>query len=476
MKTKFLAFAVLTALLFVSCDSASFDDSVDMEESVNFNKTASVNNSYVIISTTNKLPNGIKKSISDASGSITSEIAELGMVVVSSNDPNFMSKASKIKGVQSVFPNHEIQWLDPDMTIEMVDASSINPPNTGDDDYFFDLQWGHDAVDAPEAWETGQRGKGVMVFVLDSGIDAENPDLAPNLNTSLCKSFVPGEEWNIQPGDYFNHGTHVAGTIAGADNGYGIIGIAPEATLVAVKVLSEYNGSGNFSWLVEAIVYAANNGADVINMSLSGMDLKRFGKDVAHLKNAVNRATTYAHQNGVTVVAAAGNDGWDRNHLKFDNNPYMDLVVLPADGPNVIQVSATAPLGWALSDPENTFLDYPAVYSNHGSMIDFAGPGGTVEYPGNEWATIAGLYRPVWLFDLVFSSGSGDDFYWAQGTSMASPHVAGVAALIIGKNGGSMKPAQVISALKRSSDDLGKRGNDDHYGAGRVNAYRAVTQ
>ncbi len=480
MKTKILALTVLTFLFLISCDSTSFDESIEIEESINLSKSASSNNSYLVISATNKLPNDIKKSISSINGSITNSISEVGIVVVNSDDPDFISKASKIKGVQSVVPNYEIQWIDPDMKVEMIDASSINPPNTGDDDFFFDLQWGHDAVDATEAWEIGERGEGVMVFVLDSGIDAENPDIAPNLNSELSKSFVPGENWNIQPGNYFNHGTHVAGTIAGADNGYGIIGIAPEATLVAVKVLSEFTGSGSFSWLVEALVYATNSGADVINMSLSGLDLKRFGKDVAHLKNAVNRATTYAYQNGVTVVAAAGNDGWDRNHLKdAEGNPYMDLVILPADGPNVIQVSATAPLGWAL-DPENTFLDDPSYFSNHGSMIDFAAPGGTdmfyLDEHGWDACTVAGLTRPCFVFDLVFSSGSGDYFYWAQGTSMASPHVAGVAALIIGKNGGSMKPAQVISALKRSADDLGKPGKDDHYGAGRVNAYRAVTQ
>lgn len=479
MRTKFLTLTVFTFLLLLSCESTSLDEPIQIEESVTLSKTPSVNNSYVIISSSNKLPNGIKKSISSINGSISNSIPEIGIAVAHSEDPDFISNASKLEGIQSVIPNYEIQWIDPEMQIEMIEVSSINPPYTGDDDFVFDLQWGHDAIDAPEAWETGARGKGVMVFVLDSGIDAEHLDISPNLNSELSKSFVPGEDWNVRDEPVFNHGTHVAGTIAGADNGWGMIGVAPEATIVAVKVLSEYNGSGLFSWIIEGIIYASDSGADIINMSLGGLNLKRFGRNVAHVKNAINRATTYAYQNGVTVIAAAGNDGFNRNHLKDEEgNPYMDLIVMPADGPNVVQVSATAPIGWAL-DPGNTFMDTPTFYTNYGSMIDFSAPGGTWEFAfkpgGQDLYTIAGLTRPGYAFDMVWSASPGG---WAAaaGTSMAAPHVAGVAALIIGENGGSMAPSKVISALKRSAEQPGKSGKDPHYGHGRVNAYKAVTQ
>ena len=104
---------------------------------------------------------------------------------------------------------------------------------------------------------------------------------------------------------------------------------------------------------------------------------------------------------------------------------------------------------------------------------------GDTVYPGNESCTIAGLTRPCWVFDLVFSTGSNlnpaiASFFWAAGTSMAAPHASGVAAIIIGKNGGSMHSAQVEAALLQSADDLGKPGNDDFYGNGRVNTYNAV--
>ena len=480
MKTKFLFLLSMVVVLF-ACDSNSFEDVSLMEESSDLNKSSSSNNSYILMSASNKLPGNLGKSVAAAKGSITNTIPEIGIAVVSSDDPEFASKASKIQGIQSVVPDFEVQGRDPDMKVVTYEAGSMdagNPPNSGDDDFFFDLQWGHDAVDAPEAWNAGYRGAGVSVFVLDEGIDAEHPDIAPNLNTALSASFVPDEDWNVQPGFYFNHGTHVAGTIAAADNGFGIIGVAPEAEIVAVKVLSEYTGSGAFSWIINGVIYAANNNADIINMSLGGFLVKAAGNEVALLKNAMNRATTYAYQKGSTVIVAAGNDGFDRDHMTQQFGPgASSLTVLPADGPNVIQISATAPFGWAL-DPENTFLDNPTYYTNYGqSAIDFAAPGGTVEYPGNEiCGPIAGIGpAPCWVYDLVWSTIS-NGWGFAQGTSMAAPHAAGVAALIIGKNGGSMKPAHVISALKRSADDLGKPGKDDYYGNGRVNAYKAVTQ
>lgn len=190
---------------------------------------------------------------------------------------------------------------------------------------------------------------------------------------------------------------------------------------------------------------------------------------VAVLKNSIARAVAYAHQNGTTVITSAGNDANDGDHDKA-------LIHIPSDAPQAISIAATAPIGWAV-DPLNAFLDNPASYTNFGqSVIDFAAPGGDTAYPGNENCTIAGLLRPCWVFDLVFSTGSNlnpaiASYYWSAGTSMAAPHASGVAALIIGANGGDMAPAQVEAALRSSADDLGKPGNDDFYGAGRVNAY-----
>jgi len=431
--------------------------------------------SYLIIAKGNALPRGLESAVQAACGSVTRTLPKIGIAVAESSSADFAAKAATLAGVRSVVPNVRLQWIGPERRVAL-DAFG-NPPFSGDDDTRFDLQWGHDAVDAPEAWNAGARGAGVRVAVLDTGFDTDHPDLAPNINFDLSENFVPGETLTYALSDPFSHGTHTAGTIAAADNGFGTIGIAPEAELVLVKVLGD-EGSGDFDWVIQGILHAADVDADVINMSLGAVLARRgyyeddgtwvSAREVAELAVALGRATTYAYQQGTTVIASAGNDANDGDHDK-------DQLHLPSDSPNVISVSATAPIGWA-TDPGNIFLDNPASYSNYGqSVIDFAAPGGDFVYPGEESCTIAGLTRPCWVFDLVFSTGSNlnptlASYYWSAGTSMAAPHASGVAALIIGANGGSMHPAQVETALRASADDLGKPGKDDFYGHGRVNA------
>ena len=437
---------------------------------------------YIVMASGNGFSAGLQAGLVGAGASINRVLPELGMAFVTSNVADFSARAARLSGVRSVVPDVVVQWIDPNLQVVEVDFA--NPPSSGDDDTLFDLQWGHDAVDAVEAWNAGYFGAGVRVAVLDSGIDAEHPDIAPNLNAALSASFVPGEHWNVRPGVFFSHGTHVAGTIAAADNGIGVIGVAPQAEIVAVKVLSEYTGSGSFSGVIEGIYYAAMIDADIINMSLGALlprhgwiddngtpedpsdDFRVIGAEVAELSVATGRAVTWATQMGTTVIVAEGNDYLDKDHTG-------DWITLPADLPHALSIAATAPVGWAL-DPGNVFLDNHASYSNYGkSAVDFAAPGGDFVYPGNENCTVAGRTRPCWVFDLVMSSGS-QAWYWAAGTSMAAPHVSGVAAIIIGMNGGDMSPAHVEAALRRSADDLGKPGNDEFYGGGRVNAGNTV--
>ncbi|HRJ55612.1 MAG TPA: S8 family serine peptidase [Anaerolineales bacterium] len=434
--------------------------------------------SYILMAKGNKLPKGLEAKVAAAGGTIDRYIEQVGLVVVSSNDPNFSVNAAKISGISDVMPNVVSQWVGPlgDFNPEDISVSEDfgNPPVSGDDDFFFDLQWGHDAVDAPEAWNEGYRGAGARVAVLDGGFDLDHPDLAPNINMALSMNFVAGETLQYALPDPFSHGSHTAGTIAAADNGFGTIGVAPEAELVLIKVLGD-EGSGSFADVISGIVYAADVDADIISMSL-GAYLNKNGfcdsegcvsaNEVAALVNAIKRATDYANKEGSLVIASAGNDAIDFDHT-------ANLIHIPSDLPKVLSISATAPIGWA-TDPGNIFLDNLASYSNYGqSAIDFGAPGGDFVYPGEEACLIAGLLRPCWVFDLVFSTGN-NGWYWSAGTSMAAPHASGVAAIIVGMNGGDMNPAHLEAALRASADDLGKPGNDDAYGAGRVNAYNAV--
>lgn len=484
---KFLMGALI-AVIFFGCQKDYLETNTAGSESLSASAVAvNPETNFMVITKSETLPSDFESKLA-AYGEIVNTIPEIGVVVVKPKVANFANKVAKLTQVKGLVPDLKAKWLDP---VEVVPEE--NPPSIGDNEYFFGYQWGMDAINAPEAWNEGYTGEGATVFILDSGIDADNPDLAPNLNTSLCKSFVPGEDYNVADYHYdeilkedvytyFNHGTHVAGIIAAADNSWGVIGVAPYAEIVAVKVLSEYTGSGSFSWINEGIVYAANNGADVINMSL-GATLNRNGwyqddEGIWQKVPAVNiqyyilahqRAVNYAVKKGVVIIASAGND-----YMDADGN--AALFKLPADCENVIGVSATAPNYWYNSIINGLVpnLDIPASYTNYGrSLIDLAAPGGDSDfYPS------AGFQ-----YDMVLSSSAGPNpstgaypFYFSAGTSMAAPHVSGVAALIIGKNGGDMKPIDVTQQLLKTADKIDGTGVTPYFGFGRVNAYRAVTE
>jgi subtilisin family serine protease len=425
---------------------------------------------YIVISPSQfGVPSALLNQVRAAGGQVISNLSRMGLLVVSSTNPVF---DSAVPAARAVVPNMRVQLIAPARTY-MVASDAINyPPNSGDDDPFFDIEWGMKAVDAQGGWEQGRRGAGALVAVLDEGVDADHPDLTANVRADLSTSFVPGEDWNPPPGFYFNHGTHVAGIVAAADNAFGVIGVAPEAQIMAVQVLSQVDGSGDTSWILSGIYYAADNGADIINMSLGTPPLNINGgclpggcytaQDVIDMGLAYSQAALYARSRGTTVIASMGNAAFD-----FDANP--EFVHLPSDALGIITVSALGPEGWAL-DPENTFLDRPASYTNFGTFrVDFAAPGGDFVLPGDDPCTVAGIDAPCWVFDMVISAIPGG-WSWSAGTSMAAPHVSGVAAQVVGAAGGSLSPESVWWALINTMDDLGPTGRDPFYGKGRVDA------
>ena len=452
---------LMVALLLFSC---STENDLPQEEELNavYAKSSSKKN-YMVILKNESIPDDFIAKMESMGATVKSTIPEIGVVVVSSN-ASTSAAISSSKEVRSVVPDFNVQWIEPE------DFSPLaSPLSIGSDEPYFGLLWGMDAIDAPEAWNIGQTGAGVRVAVLDSGMDGTHPDLVSNVNTALSTSFIEGEDWQVRPGFYFNHGTHVAGTIAAADNEIGVIGVAPNAEIVAVKVLSEFTGSGPFSSINAGIVYAALIDADVINMSLGATLVKngRFlqedgtifkipGKFIAEIKIAQQRAVNFAYRNGTTVIASAGNGG---SNLDGDGSGLK----LPAALNNVISVSATAPFSWA--ENPNTNLDVPSSYTDYGrSHITVSAPGGDFDSPSS-----------LWYYDMVLSTIPGG-YTWTAGTSMASPHVAGVAALIIGKNGGDMDPFDVAKKLTNTADKVDGNGASLYHGKGRVNAYRAVTE
>ena len=408
--------------------------------------------------------------------------------VIAEGSGSFKLKAAGQAGVRSVVPDLKIDWLPGEKIAGQAVADALNPPSNppGSIDPRFNLQWGHTAVQAVAAWNNGVRGKDARVAVLDTGFSLTHPDIASKYDPS-CTADMTGEGIAYGPNSddptgIFSHGMHTAGTVAAAQNNAGTIGVAPDATLCLVKVLLN-SGSGSFADVVSGILFAADKDVDVISMSLGGYLVKSGEKglytavEAGELRHFIDRAVDYATSRGALVIASAGNDAIDFD--KTDN-----LISLPSDSPGALSISATAPIGWARNP--NVSLDNLASYSNFGqSAISLGAPGGDFRpdlVPGT--CTVAGLTRDCAVFDLVFSTGAvvtrrtrlaapGAYYYWSAGTSMATPHVSGVAALIVSRFG-SMPPAQLRSLLEQGADDLGKPGNDSAYGAGRVNAAKST--
>jgi len=392
-----------------------------------------------------------------AGGTVIWGHAGSGIGMASSSSPSFLDQVTASKAFKMAAPDLMVQWQP---------APSETSTITPNDETFFPYQWNMQAIDAPAAWDAGCTGAGVRVAILDGGIWDQHQDLDDNLDTACSVSFVPGQAFNTDTGTFW-HGTHVAGIVAAEDNGIGTIGVAPEATLMGVKVL--HGGTGSFGWVIGGILYAADpasfgfpgcDRADIINMSLGAL-FPKSATGGGQLVAALNKAVNFAGSKGVLVISAAANDGLDLGQL-------ANYIVVPAQSGSGIAVSSTGPVDFA-----NGGSNYRRIssYTNYGEdLVYVAAPGGDFTlYPNG-----------LWYLDMVLSTSRGSgtsttSYTWAAGTSQASPAAAGVAALILGSHPG-MSLGALKTKLAQTADDEGKVGKDQFYGHGFVNAYRACTE
>jgi thermitase len=311
---------------------------------------------------------------------------------------------------------------DPNVLYAEPDYVAHAQPTTPNDPSY-GSQWGLPKIGAPAAWDVTTGSSSMIIAIVDTGIDLTHPDLS-------CAGKLTAARWNFvggnsYPNDDNGHGTHVAGIAAACgNNGVGVAGVAWGARLMPVKVLDS-SGSGYYSDIAAGITYAVDNGAKVINLSLGG----------AGSSTTLANAVQYAHDHGVLVVAAAGNCAQGGSSCGNLTNPVM----YPAAYPTVLAVAAT------------DSGDQWASFSEHQPYVDVAAPG-------------------VSIYSTLRSGNYGT----MSGTSMATPFVSGLAALLW-----SLTPSftvdQIANTIEAAADDLGAPGKDDYYGYGRINAGRTLS-
>ncbi|PZG82827.1 peptidase S8 [Streptomyces sp. NTH33] len=444
----------------------------------------------------------VQKAIAKAGGTVVIAYDQIGVIVVHASKADFGKEIRKDKGVESAGATRTAP-LSPQMTTEVGTPRALTGEElqaateaAGDgQEPLQGLQWDLPMIKADKAHEVTLGSSKVTVGVIDTGVDDTHPDLSPNFDRAASVNCVSGKPntadgaWRPNPGESA-HGTHVAGEIAAAKNGVGMVGVAPGVKVSGIKV-STPGGWFYTEAVVCGFIWAAEHGVDVTNNSYY-TDPWQFNcpddLDQKALVEAVSRATKYAESKGTVNVAAAGNDNWDLAAKSILDNgspndgTVVDRVIdpkkcldIPAQLPGVVTVSSIGAKGIKSS------------FSNYGQgVIEIAAPGGdSTRYQAPDAPGTDGR---------ILGTMPGGGYGWMAGTSMASPHVAGVAALIKSTHPDA-RPNQVKALLAQGADkkecttpyDIngdgkvdavckGGKGKNSFYGEGITNALNAVTK
>jgi subtilisin family serine protease len=434
---------------------------------------------YVITYTSSTVPANAASTISAAGGRLVRTIPDVGLAIAVAERSSFASAIRKSASVASA--ELATGWKIERAAARQVPSSK--GPTVEDQYYNAGEVWGVDRVHAPQAWDAGYTGShSAVVAVIDTGIAWNHPDLAGNVVHVDCYtmagSYADGA-CNPYP-EFSLHGTHVAGTVAAQFGGGKVVGVAPDAGLASYNTFEVIPDCGvctyDFTrW--QAMIDAARRGFKVINMSLGGYGF--IGgpgtNELTAFLAADKRVIDYVTKLGTAVVSSSGNGGVNLNG---------PIVHIPGDSPGAINTGATGIRPNPRFEPGVSY-DVIAFYSNYGAPVDISAPGGDC---GEDLDCTASL--PNWFEYLVLSTGvdlgsaeetgvpakcarraACDTGYWyLGGTSMATPHVSGVAALVYAANPG-ISASQVKSVLKQTADDVGNRLL---FGAGVVDAAAAV--
>lgn len=494
MKKRGIGFGLLTATLTASLIISSALTATAAKSKVSYK----AGDSY-LVAFKGDLPSNYEKIIEKAGGKVLRAIPELGGVEVKASDSDFFQNLKDVASVKAanveMIQKLDFKKIDP----KAADGQPVTDiPQPEDVDSYWDYQWdmkritkdgkSYDLETGGTVKSSGAVKHKAVVGVIDSGIDPDHPDLKANILGGM--NFVPkgaDTDENGDPDDIRDrggHGTHVAGSIAG--NGK-VKGVGPDLGLRVYRVFPE-SGSAPTSWIVAAIVQAANDGVDVINMSIGGFDaISRYSFEGGSYSDVADillwkRAIQYAVDKGVTVVVAAGNESLNLNNpteiTDYMNQEYGYLGVtykgasreVPGQIPGVITVSSSNE--WS--------TDKLAFYSNYGNRsIDVAAPGGdngpvydeTRDLSQRDFHFRTLSTWPTYLAPYFTSNLHG--YALLHGTSMASPKVAGIAGVIKAAHP-ELKPSQVAALIRKTALDFGKNGTDQYFGAGEANAYSAL--